>query len=91
MRKVDEYGFPRTKAKGSKVVKGKKIGNYFGRVAARSSGSFNIKTKESTVQGISYKNCQLIQRADGYSYQKIPLPPLPPLPEGSGGSGRHLR
>ena len=50
------------------VTKGKKIGKYFGRVATRSSGYFNIQTKDSVVQGISYKDIKLIQRNDGYSY-----------------------
>ncbi|MGB1288752.1 MAG: RNA-guided endonuclease IscB [Aggregatilineales bacterium] len=82
MCRVNKYGFPRTKAKQFKRVKGfqtgdmvkavvtsgKKTGIYIGRVAVRASGSFNIKTKTETVQGISHKYCQLIQRADGYTY-----------------------
>ena len=82
MCRVDRYGFPRTSAKSQKVVngfktgdlvkamvnKGKKIGIHIGRVAVRKSGSFNIKTKEGTVQGISWKYCSLLQRADGYNY-----------------------
>ncbi len=79
---MDKYGFPRTKPKQYKkvkgfqtgdivkavVTKGKKIGTHFGRVAVRKSGSFNIKTKEGTVQGISYRYCKLLQHADGYGY-----------------------
>jgi 5-methylcytosine-specific restriction endonuclease McrA len=79
----DKYGFPRTSAKGAKKVKGfqtgnlvkaivssgKKAGTYLGRVAVRSSGSFNITTKDGTIQGISYRHCQILQRCDGYSYQ----------------------
>ena len=82
MCRVDKYGFPRTKAKGQKVVrgfqtgdmvtaivtKGKKIGQYIGRVAVRTSGSFNIKTEDSTVQGISWKCCRKIHAVDGYTY-----------------------
>jgi 5-methylcytosine-specific restriction endonuclease McrA len=82
MCRVDKYGFPRTKAKSSKIVqnfqtgdivkaivtKGKKIGTYIGRVAIRKSGSFNIKLKNIVIQGISYKYCQKIYMADGYSY-----------------------
>lgn len=91
MCRVDKFGFPRTKAKGSKIVKGfqtgdivkaivpngKKEGEYFGRVAVRSSGSFNITTKEATIQGVGYKYCHLIQRSDGYSYDRkeMALPP----------------
>ena len=82
MCRVDKYGFPRTKAKGQKVVrgfqtgdmvtaivtKGKKIGQYIGRVAVRTSGSFNIKTKDSTVQGICWQSCRKIHAVDGYTY-----------------------
>ncbi len=82
MCRVDKFGFPRTGPKSQKrvkgfqtgdlvravVPKGKKQGNYVGRVAVRTTGNFNIKSNRKTVQGISFKYCQLIQRADGYSY-----------------------
>ena len=82
MCRVDQYGFPRTTAKKQKAVKGfqtgdivkaivtsgKKIGTYLGRVAVRASGSFNLSTKDGTVQGISWKYCQRIQAVDGYNY-----------------------
>ncbi len=84
MCRVDKYGFPRTSAKKYKrvhgfqtgdIVKasvptGKKVGTYIGRVAIRSTGSFNIKTKSGTVQGISYRYCQLLHQIDGYTYEK---------------------
>src|SRR5262245_13936619 len=77
----DKHGFPRTSAKAKRMVhgfrtgdrvkavvpEGKKKGVYVGKVAVRSSGSFNITTREGTIQGISYKHCQQLQRADGYS------------------------
>ncbi len=50
------------------VPKGKKQGVYLGRVAIRSTGSFNIKTVSETVQGINYKYCQQVHRKDGYVY-----------------------
>lgn len=82
MCRVDRYGFPRTSAKASKfvegfqtgdivkaiVTKGSKKGEYLGRVAVRSRGSFNIETKNGLVKDIGYKYCHLIQRGDGYSY-----------------------
>jgi len=82
MCRVDRYGFPRTTSKKQKlvhgfktgdlvkaiVVDGKKIGTYRGRVAVRSTGNFNVKTKQAIVQGIHAKYCSLIQRADGYNY-----------------------
>ena len=82
--RVNRFGFPRTKPKQFKrvkgfqtgdivkaiVPKGKKAGAYIGRVAIRSSGSFNIKTANGTVQGISHHYCQLLHQIDGYTYQK---------------------
>ena len=82
MCRMDRFGFPRTKAKGSKVVKGfqtgdivkavvtkgKKIGTYLGKVAVRVSGNFNITTTLGTIQGINFKYCKTIQKGDGYAY-----------------------
>ena len=82
MCRMDKFGFPRTKPKGSKLVKGfqtgdmvkaivpkgLKKGEYLGKVAVRSSGYFNIQTKTQVIQDIGYKYCRLIQRSDGYSY-----------------------
>ena len=82
MCRMDSYGFPRTSAKTSKSVKGfqtgdivkavvptgSKQGEYLGRVAVRSRGSFDIKTKGNLVKDIGYKFCRLLQRNDGYSY-----------------------
>ncbi len=93
MCRMNKYGFPRTGPKEAKFVKGfqtgdmvnarvtsgKKIGTYVGRVAGRTTGSFNITTAKETVQGISFKYCQAIHRMDGYSYRKgeEPLCPSP--------------
>ena len=82
MCRVDKYGFPRTSAKASKSVNGfqtgdmvkaivpngSKAGEYLGKVAVRSSGRFNIKTKNGLIKDIRYKYCRLVQRGDGYSY-----------------------
>lgn len=82
MCRVNKFGFPRTSSKGSKIIKGfqtgdlvianvlrgKKKGKHIGRVAVRSSGNFNIKTKTNTVQGISWKDCRKIHCSDGYNY-----------------------
>ena len=78
---MDEFGFPRTTAKANRVVKGfrtgdlvkavapngKKQGVRIGKVAVRSSGSFNVTTARGTIQGISYRHCRSLHRADGYS------------------------
>jgi len=47
---------------------GKKKGEYVGRVAIRATGSFNIQTPTGVVQGISWKHCLLLSRADGHAY-----------------------
>jgi len=81
MCRPDKFGFPSRYVPRFKFVKGfqtgdivkavvtsgKKIGIYIGRVAVRTSGSFNISASE-LVSGISYKYCQIVQRKDGYSY-----------------------
>lgn len=50
------------------VTSGTKIGTYVGRVAVRTTGSFNISTAAGTIQGISHKYCKAIHRKDGYGY-----------------------
>ena len=83
--RLDAYGFPRgylTRQKRihgfqtgdrikAEVTKGKKIGIYIGRVAVRASGSFNLQTAQGVIQGISYRYCTVIQRADGYGYSQL--------------------
>ena len=83
MCRMDKHGFPRTKPKKkckqvegfqtgdfvrANVNSGVKAGKHLGVVAVRASGSFNIKTDKKTIQGISYKNCTLLQKVDGYAY-----------------------
>ena len=81
---VNQYGFPYGKPfmkqksvngfQSGDVVKatvsvGKNEGVHIGKVSVRSTGRFNIKTEEGTIQGISWKNCTILQRKDGYTYQ----------------------
>lgn len=80
---VDANGFPRTSPKQYKRVDGfqtgdlvravvpekyKTGGTHVGRVSVRSNASFAINTKNGWVDGINSKYCELLQRADGYSY-----------------------
>jgi len=81
MCRTDKFGFPSRYVPRNKFVKGfqtgdivkavvtsgKKIGEYVGRVAVRSTGSFNISASE-LVQGISHKYCKIVHHKDGYSY-----------------------
>jgi hypothetical protein len=55
------------------VPSGKKKGTHAGRAAVRASGSFNIAIPAGKVQGISWRHCTLLQRADDYDYATIPL------------------
>ncbi|WP_256529423.1 RNA-guided endonuclease IscB [Limnofasciculus baicalensis] len=80
--RTDKFGFPSRYVPRNKlhfgfqtgdivkavVTKGKKVGRYLGRIATRSSGSFNISTKKGLVQGISHKYCKHIHKKDGYGY-----------------------
>jgi 5-methylcytosine-specific restriction endonuclease McrA len=80
--RTDKYGFPTRYVPRFKFVKGfqtgdivksvvtngKKVGTYFGRVAVRSTGSFNISSPYGLIQGISHKYCTHIHKKDGYSY-----------------------
>lgn len=82
MCRTDKYGFPiryvpRFKfVKGFQtgdivkaiVPKGKKQGSYVGRIAVRSTGSFNIATNIGLVQGINSKYCSFVHQKDGYGY-----------------------
>ena len=104
----DRYGFPRLTRPRTKrhhgyatgdlvravVPTGLKAGTHTGRVAVRSTGSFNIRTHRGTMQGIHHRHCQLIQRADGWHYTHTPTTsgltartPLPPGPEETGFPG----
>ena len=94
MCRMDKYGFPRTGPKLHKRVKGfqtgdlvravvpegRKAGTYVGKVAVRTSGSFNVATSQGVVQGIAHRFCQLIARSDGYSYYQGKERAVPPTP-----------
>jgi 5-methylcytosine-specific restriction endonuclease McrA len=82
MCRTDKFGFPsryvsRFKfVKGfqtgdivkAKVLKGKNTGVHVGRVAVRSSGSFNISTLHGLVQGVNQRCMKPVHCKDGYSY-----------------------
>lgn len=77
---VDAYGFPRGYRLRSKTVhgfctgdlvraevpKGKHAGVHVGPVVVRASGSFRV----GKADGISWRYCRPLQRADGYGYAK---------------------
>ena len=75
---TDKHGFPIRHAPRAKrffgfqtgdfvravVPKGKLARTHFGRIAARRTGSFRV----GDADGVSWRHCRLIQRADGYEY-----------------------
>ncbi len=47
---------------------GKRRTAHSGRVSARASGPFSVKTASGTVPGICHWRCSIVQRSDGYRY-----------------------
>jgi 5-methylcytosine-specific restriction endonuclease McrA len=85
MCRSNAYGFPDKAPKATSVVGGfrtgdivraivpepsRNVGVHVGRLAIRATGSCNIKTRTSTVQGIHVRYCRALHRGDGYTYQK---------------------
>lgn len=82
MCRPDKYGFPRTAAKQSRVVKGfqtgdlvraivsqgKYKGTHQGRIRIRTTGNFQINGID-----INWKYCRTLHKSDGYAYQCVPL------------------
>ncbi|KUG05257.1 hnh endonuclease [hydrocarbon metagenome] len=86
MCNTDKYGFPKSHRKSQKlhfgfqtgdiakadIPKGKYQGQYTGRIAVRLSGYFDIKDGQGKriCQGVNYKYCHIIQRNNGWQYEK---------------------
>jgi 5-methylcytosine-specific restriction endonuclease McrA len=80
--RTDAYGFPRLRLPRSSrvhgfatgdlvrahVPAGKHAGRHLGRVAVRMTGRFRVGARD----GISYRRCVIVQRADGYDYATTP-------------------
>jgi hypothetical protein len=78
MCRMNKYGFPRTKAKGAKrikgfqsgdivkaiVPKGKLKGSHVGAIGTRAKGNFMMYG----IGDINWKYCSIVHRADGYQY-----------------------
>lgn len=89
MRTKSVHGFRTGDMVRAVVPSGKKAGIHTGRVAIRATGSFNIQTLGTVVQGIGYRHCRVLMRGDGYSYElKNGVPAtkhsIPPRPERRG-------
>jgi hypothetical protein len=85
MRQKQVHGFQTGDRVRAEVPSGNKAGIHIGRVAVRASGSFNIQTGNTVVQGIGHRYCRLVQRNDGYGYA---LQPKDSLDQGVAGVGR---
>ncbi len=89
---LNKYGFARSRLPRTKthhglrtgdlvravVPRGKHKGVHVGRVSVRSSGSVRM----GKVDRISCKNCTVLQRADGYGYERKNEAPLIPVRKG---------
>jgi 5-methylcytosine-specific restriction endonuclease McrA len=84
MVNVDEYGFPRGKAKGPSCVRGFHTGDlvkavcpahlgaagtHVGRVLVRTRGIFDVVTRRGRVKDIPARCCRSLHLKDGYTYQ----------------------
>jgi 5-methylcytosine-specific restriction endonuclease McrA len=81
---MDGSGFPRSKAKGTRVVRGFQTGDlvravvprgtpagtHVGRVAVKASGAFTITTQTGAVPDVPARYCRKVQGVDGYAYVK---------------------
>jgi 5-methylcytosine-specific restriction endonuclease McrA len=74
MRQKAMHGFQTGDMVKAFVTKGKKSGDYLSRVAVRATGSFNLQTSHGVIQGISHRDCRLLERANGFSYSRITQP-----------------
>jgi len=52
------------------VPSGKNAGTHVGRVAVRTSGSFNIRATAALIQGVPHRHVRLLQRADCWAYTR---------------------
>ena len=79
---VDDFGFPRTRAKGKRVIRGfqtgdlvravvrsgNRAGTHVGRVAVKANGAFTITGRAERVPDVPARHCQKLQNNDGYQY-----------------------
>jgi len=77
------YGFQTGDYVKGTITRGKNKGTYIGRVTIRANGKFEVSSKQKGVAvslpngkslkvNPSWKNCSLLQHADGYSYSHTP-------------------
>ena len=74
-RKKNHFGFQTGDIVKADVPRGKYQGNHTGRITVRLSGYFDLKDISGSriCQGISHKHFRLLQRADGWQYEKTKI------------------
>ena len=88
MCQTDKYGFPKTHRANRKVQfgfqtgdivtadvpMGKYQGAWRGRATCRASGQFDLRDgQKAIICRTNYKRCRLIQRGDGWQYERVPI------------------
>jgi hypothetical protein len=68
MRSKSSHGFRTGDIVRAVVPSGKNRGTHVGRVIVRATGAFGISSAGTTADGVSYRRCRVVQRADGYDY-----------------------
>jgi 5-methylcytosine-specific restriction endonuclease McrA len=66
-RKKYHFGFQTGDMVRARVTRGKYAGWHVGRVTTKASGQFTMRTPSGKIS-ISHRNCQTLQRHDGYGY-----------------------
>jgi len=68
LRQKRVHGFATGDLAAAVVPRGKHAGKHVGRLAVRENGSFCVAAADGKHDGISWRHCRLLQRADGYGY-----------------------
>lgn len=74
-RQKSHRGFRNNDWVSAEVPRGKYAGCWIGRVAVRASGYFDIKDSrgQRICQGVSYRHMRVLQRGDGWQYEKAAI------------------
>jgi 5-methylcytosine-specific restriction endonuclease McrA len=67
-RNKDYFGFHTGAVVKAVVLRGKKVGVYYGRVICRASGRFDLQTSVKRITGISHQCCAELYKLDSYHY-----------------------
>lgn len=71
------FGFQNGDIVSANIPKGKFAGLHVGRVMARKSGNFDVRTTAGNLVGTNQKYCKILQRNNGYQYHYASPGPIP--------------